>query len=113
MLKRRTDSAISDLVEATYGEQGGPRLRHVFREALLGLVRLAKVEQLMDMRLDSERAAGSMAGASQRRQTRALLRKIGMDVHSGQRKLQFEWKSAEDDCGGLPCPDVENDCGKP
>jgi hypothetical protein len=123
MLKHRTEAVISDLVDAAHGAQAGRsgrRKRHVLRQALYALVRLAKVEQLVDMRLDAERASGGMVGASQRRQTKALLRKIGMDVHAGQARLERDWASAQSagpvaNAGALgeqPCSGVENDCGK-
>lgn len=120
MLKHRTEAVISDLVDAAHGGQAGRsgrRKRHVLRQALYALVRLAKVEQLVDMRLDAERASGGMAGAGQRRHTKALLRKIGRDVHVGQARLEQEWAaaraapSAKVAPDGQPCPDVENDCG--
>lgn len=108
----RTESVIAELVEATCAMHGGVHVRHVVREALHGLVRLAKVEQLMEMKLDAERAAGGMTGSAQRRHTKALLRKIGMDVHSGRRRLTLEWRDARGKPGPQPCPDAENDCGE-
>ncbi|MES2118065.1 MAG: hypothetical protein V4578_23055 [Pseudomonadota bacterium] len=79
MLTRATDDIIEQLIDATYGETGDARQRHVFAHALHGLVRLARSEQLMEMRRDVERAASLQAGHSSRRQTRVLLRKIGME----------------------------------
>ncbi|MBB3223406.1 hypothetical protein [Pseudoduganella umbonata] len=99
MLKHRTEAVIADLVEAAHGGQAGRsgrRKRHVLRQALYALVRLAKVEQLVDMRLDAERATGGMVGAGQRRQTKALLRKIGMDVDADQARLERDWAAARD-----------------
>ncbi|WBS04276.1 hypothetical protein OU994_08355 [Pseudoduganella sp. SL102] len=124
MIKHRTDAVISDLVDAAHGGEAGRsgrRKRHVLRQALYALVRLAKVEQLADMRLDAERAAGGMVGTGQRRHTRALLHKISMDVHAGQARLESEWASAQAAkpapssalaSDGQALPDVENDCGK-
>lgn len=90
MLKRKTESVIEELVAATYGPGLGPRSRHVFAQALYGLVRLAKAEQLAEIRLDTERASGAMASISRRRQTKAILRKIGMDLSQRQRELEFD-----------------------
>jgi len=59
MHQRSTEAVISELMEATYGGHDSARERHVFRQALHGLVRLAKSEQLLDIRRDTERAAGS------------------------------------------------------
>ena len=123
MLKHRTEAVISDLVDAAHGGQAGRvgrRKRHVLRQALYALVRLAKVEQLADMRLDAERATSGMVGAEQRRQTKALLRKIGMDVHADRARLERDWASASDATPVSPAkaarddrifPDIENDCG--
>ena len=123
MLKHRTEAVISELVDAAHGGQAGrsgQRKRHVLRQALYALVRLAKVEQLVDMRLDAERATGGMMGTSQRRHTKALLRKIGMDVHADRARLERDWASAQVEPvlsaqpapEGQACADAENDCGK-
>ena len=53
---KQTDRVIAELVDATCGRQDDMRARYLLEQALYGLVRLAKVEQLTDMRLDSERA---------------------------------------------------------
>ena len=80
MLTRATDNIIEELIDATYGDPADVRQRHVFAHALHGLVRLAKSEQLLAMRNDVERATSTQAGHSSRRQTRALLRRIGMEL---------------------------------
>lgn len=58
MQQRRTDTVITELTEATVGAIDDPRYRFVFNQALHSLVRLAKSEQLLEMRRDAERAAG-------------------------------------------------------
>mgnify|MGYP006148774087 CR=1 FL=1 len=112
MLEHRTETVIADLVEAAYGGPGGQRKRHVLRQALYALVRLAKVEQLVDMRLDAERATGGMLGMSQRRQTKAMLRKIAMDMHADRLRLEQDWESARASRRKGACSGIENDCGK-
>lgn len=99
MFKRRTDKVIEDLTAATCGLQSDQRQMYVLAQALQGLVRLAKAEQLLEMRMDAEKASGSLAGASHKRQTRAILRKIGIDVKNRQRELEF----------GQPCPERKDD----
>lgn len=101
MFKRRTDEVIDDLIAATCGLESGMRQRHVYAQALHGLVRLAKAEQLLEMRMDAERAAGTLACTSRKRQTRAILRKIGMDVKSRQRELEFGQRCPEGDDEGV------------
>ena len=65
-------------------------------------------------------ATSGMVGAEQRRQTKALLRKIGMDVHTDRARLERDWASASDATPVSPAkaarddrifPDIENDCG--
>ena len=53
-----TDMFIEDLVNATYGGSTNARQRFVFRETLLGLVRLAKAEQVLEMRTSLEKLIG-------------------------------------------------------
>ncbi|SDH08518.1 hypothetical protein SAMN05216320_109223 [Duganella sp. OV458] len=58
MLTRVTDAIIEELIDATCGDS---RSRHFFLHALHGLVRVAKAEQLQEMRLDVELAAGEIS----------------------------------------------------
>ncbi len=112
MLKHRTETVIADLVDAAYGGPGGRRKRHVLRQALYALVRLAKVEQLVDMRLDAEHATGGMVGVQRQRQTKAMLRKIDMDVQAGRMRLGHDWDSARENRRRQVFADIENDCRK-
>lgn len=50
--QKHTDEMIDDLVNVAYGDQPGGRERHVYREALRSLVRLAKAEQMYEMKVD-------------------------------------------------------------
>jgi hypothetical protein len=47
-----SDDVIEAMVDAICGYQGSEHDRNVYREALRGLVRLAKAEQLLSMQLD-------------------------------------------------------------
>ncbi len=51
-----TEAVIEELVDASCGESLDPRARHAMRQALFGLVRLARIEQLTEMRRDTRRA---------------------------------------------------------
>lgn len=53
-----TETIVDELILAVYGEQPDARQRHVLRQALHGLVRQAKIEQLQEMRRDIWRASG-------------------------------------------------------
>jgi hypothetical protein len=50
--KYSTETLIEELVTATYGDNISAREKHAFGEALRGLVRLAKAEQMLEMRMD-------------------------------------------------------------
>lgn len=58
MLTRVTDTIIEELIDATCGDT---RSRHFFRHALHGLVRVAKAEQLQEMRMDTALATGELS----------------------------------------------------
>lgn len=90
MAIQQTDNVVSGLVDAVCGDgPGRERKRHLLREALFGLVRLAQAEQRAALWRDSERAAGAAATLRQRRIARALLRRIGTDVNAGQGRFEF------------------------
>ena len=52
MTQYSTDTMIDEMVDATFGNTVSARQQHLYRESLRALVRLAKAEQLRDMRLD-------------------------------------------------------------
>lgn len=58
MLTRVTDTIIEELIDATCNDL---RSRHIFLHALHGLVRVAKAEQLQEMRKDVARATGGVS----------------------------------------------------
>ena len=53
-----TETVIDELILAVYGAHADARQRHVLRQALHGLVRQARAEQLQEMRRDVWRATG-------------------------------------------------------
>jgi hypothetical protein len=53
--KYSTDELIEELVEATYGNSASLREKRAFIEALRSLVRLAKSEQMLELRKDVEK----------------------------------------------------------
>jgi|GEM_PF-1612013 len=46
-----TEQMIAAMLNAAYGEHGNVREKHVFRETLRTLVRLAKAEQLFEIKM--------------------------------------------------------------
>jgi len=58
---KHSDDMIEDLVNVTCGEQAGSRERHVYREALRSLVRLAKAEQMYEIKADARMLTASTA----------------------------------------------------
>jgi hypothetical protein len=79
-----TANIIKELTSATYGEAGDPRMRYLFAQALHALVRLARAEQMAEIKKNVEKTAGA-------RQTKAVLRKIGMGCNTPrQGQLEFE-----------------------
>ncbi len=53
-----TETVIDELIWAVYGAHADARQRYVLRQALHGLVRQARAEQLQEMRRDVWRATG-------------------------------------------------------
>jgi hypothetical protein len=47
-----TDTVIEEMVAGAYGDTVSERQKHLYREALRALVRLAKAEQMRDVRRD-------------------------------------------------------------
>lgn len=47
-----TEKTIDELIDVTFAKYADPREKHFFRESLRNLVRLAKAEQLQEMRMD-------------------------------------------------------------
>lgn len=62
MLTRVTDTIIEELISSTCGEQHDLRSKHLLTHALHGLVRVARAEQLQQIRRDVERACGEGDG---------------------------------------------------
>jgi len=58
MLTRVTDTLIEELIDATCADT---RSRYFFLHALHGLVRVAKAEQLQEMRQDLDLATGDVS----------------------------------------------------
>lgn len=90
--KLDTDDVIENLIAATLGDQGSARQQHIFRENLRGLVRLAKAEQVAEIKASVQRLAGVVETQSARRRAKALLlacRTPGL-FEPGQQQFEFK-----------------------
>ncbi|WP_219118000.1 hypothetical protein [Janthinobacterium sp. UMAB-56] len=85
-----TAKLIDELVLAVAGTARDARARHMLAQALHGLVRLARSEQLLDMQRDAARAMG----AGSRREARALMRRLGA-CSQGQLRLALQDRVAD------------------
>ncbi|NEX62802.1 hypothetical protein [Noviherbaspirillum galbum] len=74
-MKRQFDSelVITSLVEATLGNDATLRQRHLFQENLRSLVRLAKAEQVVEIKENVRRLTGAMESHQARRRAKAVL----------------------------------------
>ena len=90
--KLDTDDVIENLITATFGEEVTARERHVFRENLRGLVRLAKAEQVVEIKANVRRLAGALEVHSARRRAKAVLLAQRLPGLLDQAQQQFEFK---------------------
>lgn len=87
-----TDDIIESLISATLGQETNPRQTHVYREALRGLVRLAKSEQVMEIKTNVKKLTGAIEAASARRRAKAVLLAQRLPSILDQAQQQFEFK---------------------
>lgn len=59
-MKPTVEMAIDNLIGATLGGDAPYRDKHLFRESLRGLVRLAKAEQMLEIKTSVERLTGAI-----------------------------------------------------
>lgn len=90
MHKCSTTKIIEDLIVATRGCASDVRGQYVLRQALHGLVRQAKAEQLLEIRLNVARLTGLDGMALKRRQTKSILKRIERGCDSRQQQFEFE-----------------------
>lgn len=90
--KLDTDDVIENLITAILSEDATARQRYLFRESLRSLVRLAKSEQVVEIKNNVRRLTGALEAHSARRRAKAVLlaqRLPGLLDHGQQ---QFEFK---------------------
>lgn len=90
--KLETDYAIENLIAAMLGDAASCRERHIYRENLRGLVRLAKSEQVAEIKDNVRRVTGLLEANSARRRAKAiLLAQRFPGIFDGSQQ-QFEFK---------------------
>lgn len=87
-----SDEVIESLISATLGEQAGPRERHLYRESLHSLVRLAKAEQIVEIKASVKRLTGTLDSQNARRRAKAILlaQQLPGILSSAQQKFEFK-----------------------
>ena len=87
-----TDDVIENLITATMGEDVTARERHMFRESLRGLVRLAKAEQVVEIKANVKKLAGAIEAQDARRRAKAILLAHRLPGLLEQAQQKFEFK---------------------
>ncbi len=90
--KLDTDDVIENLINATLGEVATPRQTHLYRESLRSLVRLAKAEQVVEIKANVCRLTGVLEAHSARRRAKAVLMAQRLSGILDNSQQQFEFK---------------------
>jgi hypothetical protein len=90
--KLDTNSVIEDLISATLSDEASARERHLFRENLRNLVRLAKVEQIVEIKDNVKKLAGAIEAHNARRRAKAVLLAQRLPDLIDRAQTQFEFK---------------------
>lgn len=92
-MKKRleTDQVIENLIAAMLGENAALREKYLFRESLRNLVRLAKTEQVIDIKENVKKLTGAMDAQNARRRAKAVLlaQRLPSILASAQQKFEF------------------------
>jgi hypothetical protein len=90
-MKPNIDTVIETLIFATLGENSTAKEKHLLRESLRNLVRIAKAEQVFEMKISVKRLTGAVTAQAGRRQAKIdrLTRNRG-PVLQGQQHLEFD-----------------------
>jgi hypothetical protein len=86
-----TDQVIENLIAAMLGDDATMRQKHLFRESLRGLVRLAKSEQVMDIKANVKKLTGALDAQNARRRAKAVLlaQRLPGILASAQQQFEF------------------------
>lgn len=91
-MKLDTDDVIENLIAATVGDNADARQRHLLRENLRGLVRLAKAEQVVEIKANVRKLAGALDAHTARRRAKAVLMAQRLPSILNAAQQQFEFK---------------------
>jgi hypothetical protein len=84
------DQMIEEMVVAIAGPIGSARKAHHLKTSLQLLVRMAKAEYVLEMKMSVALAMGDMASGDDKRKSKAAARHLLASLQSKQRKLDFE-----------------------
>lgn len=86
-----TDQVIEALIAATITDEVTARQRHIYRENLRSLVRLAKAEQIVEIKANVKKLAGALETHSARRRAKAILlaQRLPSILEGAQQKFEF------------------------
>lgn len=87
-----TDAVIDSLISASLSENASSREKHILRENLRSLVRLAKAEQVVEIKANVRRLAGALESHSARRRAKAVLLAQRLPGLLEEAQQQFEFK---------------------
>ncbi len=90
--KLETEAVIENLITATLGDNPTSRQCHIYRENLRALVRLAKSEQVVEIKTNVQRLAGAIEAHEARRRAKAILLAQRLSGIFEQAQQQFEFK---------------------
>jgi hypothetical protein len=96
-MKSTLDMVIENLIDATLGGEAEVRSRHLLREALRGLVRLAKSEQMLEIKTNVYKLTGPipLTGVLRRTKTSGFAHDKDNERPGRQRQLEFNQNSPE------------------
>ena len=90
--KLDSDDVIENLIITVLGGDATARQQYLFRENLRNLVRLAKAEQIVEIKSNVHRLTGTLETHSARRRAKAVLlaRRLPGLLDQGQQQFEFK-----------------------
>ena len=86
-----TDQVIEALIAATITDEVTVRQKPIYRENLRSLVRLAKAEQIVEIKANVKKLAGALETHNARRRAKAILlaQRLPSILEGAQQKFEF------------------------